>query len=106
MLTHYYSHGCSTLPVTIKLDDEAGTTAAATAIQYGKYWASCKGPSPPRTCQNGADIDRTPNTLWYYAPPHVDPSSKPPLLVQIHGGGFTGYVPPLPLTSPAFDGQM
>ena len=74
-------------------DDEAGTTAAATAIRYGKYWASCQGPSPPRTCQNGADVDRTPNTLWYYAPPHVDPSRKPPLLVQIHGGGFVSGFP-------------
>ena len=31
MLTHYYSHGCSTLPVTIKLDDEDATAWEATA---------------------------------------------------------------------------
>lgn len=38
-------------------------------------------------------IDRTPNTLWYYAPPNAGGTLKPPpLLVQIHGGGFvTGF---------------
>eukprot|EP01043_Picozoa_sp_COSAG02_P121464 COSAG02_NODE_58298_length_278_cov_0.413408_1_plen_67_part_01 len=40
---------------------------AGVALQYGKYWASCDGPTPPRTCAAGEAIDRTPNTLWFYA---------------------------------------
>lgn len=68
---------------------------AGVALQYGKYWASCDGPTPPRTCAAGEAIDRTPNTLWFYAPAKSALSSggKPPLLVQIHGGGFVGGFP-------------
>jgi poly(3-hydroxybutyrate) depolymerase len=65
-------------------------------VVYGKYFkARCSDDSPLFECNRlppagAAAQDYDDNSYWLHSPSNIAPGVKLPIMVQFHGGGFTG----------------